>query len=156
VERSGQTAPDVWIEQQLDLIAKWKPLLWVREAGQIRRAVEPFLVKRSRQRGVFCRLEWLANISEKPVRARGFQARASAGCVYLPKTIWADDLLSQLLRFPSGALDDNVDVCSLLGRALNQTVRGFLPPKEEKKKPRDSWAFAFGDYDEETGSWKTA
>lgn len=152
---SGQTASDVWIEAQLDLIKRWKPLMWVGEAGPIRRAIEPFLIKRSRERKVFCRFEWLASINDKPTRARGFQARASMGTVYLPMTDWADDVLSQLLRFPAGALDDKVDVCGLLGRALDQTTKGFLPPKDKKKK-EDSWAKAFGDDEDESLNWKTA
>ena len=70
------------------------------------------------QRKAYCRLEWLASISDKPTRARGFQAKASMGKVFLPKNApWKCHLLSQLLRFPAGKFDDGVDVCSLFGRA---------------------------------------
>jgi predicted phage terminase large subunit-like protein len=148
---SGQTAADVWIDAQLDLIARHKPLLWVGEAGPIRRAIEPFLTKRSRERKVYCRFEWLASITDKPTRARAFQARASMGNVYLPVGTQGDELLSQLLRFPAGAVDDKVDVCSLIGRALDQTKGGIVPKTKDEPK-RDSWGPA---YVEREQSWKT-
>jgi hypothetical protein len=44
----GQTASDVWIERKCDLIVKHKPSCWFGEAGPIRRAVEPFLMRRMR------------------------------------------------------------------------------------------------------------
>ena len=119
-----QATSDVWIESQCDMIARHKPILWIGESGPIRRAVEPFLIQRMEQRQTYCRLEWLASISDKPTRARGFQAKASMGKVFLPKNApWKAHLLSQLLRFPAGKFDDGVDVCSLFGRAGELIMR---------------------------------
>lgn len=133
---SGQTASDVWIETQLDMIDKWKPQCWIGESGPIRRSVEPFLKRRMKERRSLCSLEWLPSISDKPTRARPFQAMASSGMVYLPtKEDWAQRLLRQLLTFPVGVFDDAVDVCSLIGRYLDQMrdakvpVVGIVKPK---------------------------
>lgn len=115
----GQTASDVWIERLCDLICEHEPLCWFGESGPIRRAVEPFMRARLIERAAMVRMEWLPSISDKPTRARSFQAQASMGRVFWPKHAkWAADVQGQLLRFPAGKHDDSVDVCSLIGRGL--------------------------------------
>lgn len=152
---SDQTTSDKWIESELDLIHVHKPLFWVGEAGPIRRSIEPFLTKRSRERKVYCRFEWLASIHDKPTRARAFQARWAMRKVYLPKnTPWADRLLAQLTRFPAGANDDAVDVCSLIGRALDE-IHGASVPVDDSKPKQDRWEKRF-DGDDAEDDWKAA
>lgn len=123
----GQTASDTWIETQLDMVRKWKPQVWIGESGPIRRAVEPFLTRRMKERRDMCSLEWLPSVHDKPTRSRAFQAMASSGMVYLPKTAWADRLMSQLLVFPVGVCDDAVDVCSLIGRFIDRMRDARIP-----------------------------
>lgn len=114
-----QAAPDRWIEAQLDLIVRHKPLCWFGEAGAIRRSVEPFLMRRMEERRAFCRLEWLPSTADKAARCRSFQALAASGKVFVPPVAnWKADVLGQLLRFPAGLHDDAVDACSLIGRGL--------------------------------------
>lgn len=115
----GKATSDVWIDAKCDLIIEHKPACWFGESGVIRRAIEPFMMRRMNERKAFCRVEWLASISDKESRARGFQGLASMGKVFLPKSAaWKDHVLNQLLRFPAGKNDDAVDVCSLQGRGL--------------------------------------
>lgn len=115
----GHTAADVWIEAQADLILKHKPMCWFGESGPIRRAIEPFLLRRLEERRAFCRIEWLPSTADKPTRCRPFQALAASGKVFVPQQAsWKADVIGQLLRFPAGLHDDAVDVCSLLGRGL--------------------------------------
>lgn len=126
----GQTASDVWIDRKCDLIVKHSPDCWFGEAGPIRRAVEPYLMRRMTERKAFCRIEWLASIADKTARCRPFQALASMGKVFLPKQApWRSELVGQLMRFPAGKYDDGVDVCSLVGRGL-EFVK---PPKIAKQ-----------------------
>ncbi len=125
----GQTASDVWIERMCDLILLWKPLIWFGEAGPIRRAIEPFLMRRMQERNAGCRIEWLSSIADKEIRARSIQALASIKAIMLPKhSSWRPDVERQLLQFPSGKYDDAVDVFSLIGRGLEHT--------KPAKKPR--------------------
>lgn len=115
----GQTTADVWIERQCDLIRKHSPACWFGESGPIKRATEPYLLRRMNERRTFCRLEWLPSLAEKTARCRSFQARAAMEKVFLPEeAAWKSELLGQLLRFPAGKYDDGVDVCSLIGRGL--------------------------------------
>jgi predicted phage terminase large subunit-like protein len=124
---SGQTTSDVWTDELIGLVNKYDPFAVVGETGPIRRAVEPFLLKRMEKKKIYCRLEWLPTIGDKAARARSFQGLASMGKVYLPNTDWADDLLRQLMRFPAGVVDDKVDACGLIGRAINQTWAARMP-----------------------------
>lgn len=130
----GQTSTDIWIERQLDLIAKWKPLCCFGEGGVIQKAVGPLLSRRSRERGVHCRMEWLPSVSDKPTRARSFQAYAASGRVYFERG--AD--LSEFLVFPAGKHDDEVDTASLIGRAIDQAHPAIVRA-QPKAKPRDRW-----------------
>lgn len=117
----GQTTSDVWIERQIDLIQSHKPLAWFGESGTIARAIEPMLRRRLHERRAGCRLEWLPSIADKPTRARGFQSRCAMGRVHLPEGEAGDVPLDEYLRFPAGKHDDEVDVASLIGRALDET-----------------------------------
>lgn len=131
-----QATADRWIEAKLDLIAKWRPLAWFGEAGVIQKAVEPMLTRRMRERKVFCRLEWLPSISDKPTRARGFQSRAASGRVFFEPG--AD--LAEFLAFPAGKHDDDVDTASLIGRALDQAHPAILVEAVKPNNPPDLWA----------------
>lgn len=144
----GQTASDEWIERKLDLIAKYKPLAWFGEGGVIQKAIEPMLRRRMRERNIHCRLEWLSSVSDKPTRARSFQAMAATGRVFFEPG--AD--LSEFLVFPAGKHDDDVDTASLIGRAIDQAHPAIVRT-QVNKGPRDRWAKF--DRQEEGQSWKT-
>lgn len=145
----GQTTADVWIERKLDLIARYKPFAWFGESGVIQKAVEPMLRNRMRERGVYCRMEWLPSIADKPSRARGFQARAASGRVYFEPG--AD--IDEFLKFPAGKNDDDVDTASLIGRALDDAHPAIVPVKPADKFV-DRWDAKFND--DESSDWKTA
>ncbi|MDT4815108.1 Terminase-like family protein [compost metagenome] len=145
----GQTAADEWVERKLDLIEKWRPFAWFGEAGVIQKAVEPMLTRRMRERNVFCRMEWLASVADKPSRARGFQARMAMGRVWFEPGAE----ISEFLKFPTGKNDDDVDTASMIGRALDEAHPAVVTVKKTDP-PRDRWARAFEDRGEE--SWKVA
>lgn len=131
----GQSTADVWIERQIDLITHHKPSAWFGEAGVIQKAIEPMLKRRMFKRKALTRLEWLSSISDKPTRARGFQSRAAMGMVAIPIGADGDAFLSELLRFPAGRHDDDVDCASLIGRALDLAHPAIDPPAKDKRMP---------------------
>jgi predicted phage terminase large subunit-like protein len=132
----GQTSADQWIEAKIDLIAKHKPFAWFGEAGVIQKAVEPMLIRRMRERKVFCRMEWVSSIHDKPTRARGFQARAAMGRVWFEQG--AD--LSEFLAFPAGKHDDEVDVAGMIGRALDEVHPAVVAATTAPNNPPDLWS----------------
>lgn len=131
----GQATSDVWIEQKLDLVEKYKPLAWFGEGGVIQKAIEPALLRRMRERKVFCRMVWLPSVADKPTRARSFQAMAASGRVFFEKG--AD--ISEHLSFPAGKHDDDVDCSSLIGRAIDQAHPAIIVNKPKPNNPPDLW-----------------
>jgi predicted phage terminase large subunit-like protein len=132
----GQTDSMEWIERKCDLIIKHEPAMWFGESGPIRRAVEPFMMRRMQERKAWCPIEWLPSINDKASRARSIQGRASMGKVFLPKNAaWKGHVLAQLLRFPAGKHDDAVDVFSLIGRGL-EYIRPAKPKPKKKTERR--------------------
>ena len=145
-----QSSSDVWVETMLDMIDEHKPLTTFGEKGVIQKAIEPILKKRSAERQIYGHFEWIARTANKAAMAQSFRARAASGKVYIPYGDWGDRLLNQLCAFPAGKLDDAVDVCALMGLALDQLI-GHSKPNEDKKPEKDPYGF-----DDEEDSWKVA
>jgi predicted phage terminase large subunit-like protein len=113
-------------------MAQWQPLIWAEENGQIIKSVGPFLDRRQRERRVYSYRRQYASASDKPTRAQSIRARIAMGKVYFPaNAAWATDLVSEMLRFPAGKNDDQVDVLGLFGRMLDDLVSGTNPAPVE-------------------------
>lgn len=150
-----QADPSEWIDAWIDKVAEHKPMAAFEEKGVILRALDSAITRRMRETQTFTRRIGLASASSKAERALGFAARASAGTVYLPRgEPWAIRLLNQLCAFngEDGRQDDAVDVCSLIGRGLDDIHNASAEPAAKKRR-------ASLDYDidtDEEESWKTA
>ena len=144
----------IWVESFLDMVAAHKPLNWGEEQGQIIKSLGPFIDKRMRERRVYCRREQMASVADKPTRCRSFQARAAMGKVYLPHSApWVADFMAELLVFPAGKHDDQVDAIGLIGRMLDTMTTGRAPKAPEP--PQNKWKQAFAKRQSAGGSWKT-
>ena len=123
-----QTPPDEWIDVMLDMMDRWQTLVWGEEKGQIEKSVGPFITKRQNERKIYgARSQWTSAV-DKSVRARAIQARMSMGRVYFPRSApWWPDLRSEMLKFPLGKHDDQVDALSLIGRMLHGLAPGKTP-----------------------------
>ncbi|MEL6646633.1 MAG: terminase family protein [Pseudomonadota bacterium] len=149
---SGQTTSAAWIERAVDLMEKHKPHAFFGETGVIRRAIEPALRKRMRERKVFCRLVWLTRSLDKAASARAIQARAENGLVSISNSFEGSAVIDQAVAFPAGKHDDKVDVLSLLGMAIDQAHPALNFDKQQKSKPKRP-----SDYQSHRGSeesWK--
>jgi phage terminase large subunit-like protein len=104
------------------------------------------LRRRMQERKVYCRLEWMPSVHDKPTRARSFQAMAASGRVYFEPQ--AD--LGEFLSFPAGKYDDEVDTASLIGRAIDQAHPAIVAGVSNNK-PRDRW----NRREREEENWKT-
>ncbi len=138
----SQAESHIWVEAFIDLVDRHKPLNWAEEQGQIIKSLGPFIDKRMRERKVYARREQMTSVADKPTRSRSFQARASMGKVYLPQNApWVADLMTELLSFPVGKHDDQVDALGLVGRLIDTMVGGRIPAAPQKQKTR--WDIAF-------------
>ena len=100
--------------------------------GQIRRALDPFIVRRMKETHTYVTREQFTPSRDKATRARAIQGRMSMGKVYLSADAsWAGELVTELLKFPFGKHDDQVDVLSLFGMMLDKLHgRSVRKPKE--------------------------
>lgn len=152
---SGQKTASEWIEAAIDLMEKHKPYAFFGESGQIRRAIEPILRRRMRERRVHCRLVWLTRTGDKAAMARGIQARAENGMVSISRTDEGKAVLEQLVSFPTGKHDDKVDVWALLGMALDKAHPALVPTKTESEDIRKHTDYV-SSYSSNDDSWKVA
>lgn len=131
-----QTGPDEWIEALCDMILKWKPVGWAEETGQIRSAVGPFLTKRLRERRAFVARAQFPSRKDKAARAQSIRGRVAELGLHVPHHLaWYPDFRSELMSFPNGRNDDQVDALSLIGQALDKLIPGSgpKPPPEPPK-----------------------
>lgn len=136
----GQKSADIWIEAFCDLVAKYKPMSWAEETGQIKSAVGPFLIKRMMQRRVYVNREQFPTRGDKAVRARSIQGRlALDGISYAKNAPWAADFFAEVLNFPASKYDDQVDALGLVGQLLDKMVKGRSIAASKRALPEDGY-----------------
>ena len=120
------------VEQILDLYETWRPGIVGIERGHIEMALGPFLQKRTRERGLseayFKDLK--VGRRDKEARARAIQGRMQQGMVYFPKVaVWTGTMVAELLRFPNGAHDDQVDALAWIGLMMTEFATFYERPE---------------------------
>jgi predicted phage terminase large subunit-like protein len=148
-----QAASDAWVEAFCDLVIEHKPIGWAEEQGQIKAGVGPYLDRRQRERKAYCSREAFPTRGDKAVRAQSIRGRMALEGLYVPiNAPWYPALRSELLSFPAGKHDDQVDALGLVGQLLDNMQAGSKPRVTEKPK-RDR-------YDDEpkddVANWKVA
>ncbi|ANW00677.1 phage terminase large subunit [Bradyrhizobium icense] len=134
-----QAASDVWVEAFCDLVNQWKPMGWAEEQGQIKSGVGPFLDRRQRERRAYVAREQFPTRGDKAVRAQSIRGRMALEGLYVPvNATWYPDLRSELLSFPAGKHDDQVDALGLVGQLLDRMLLGTKPKPTEKPRV-DRW-----------------
>lgn len=149
----GQTASDEWIERFCDLVLQWKPMGWAEETGQIKASLGPFITRRQRERRAFVARETFPTRGDKAVRAQSIRGRMALDGLYVPKNApWLEQFIAEMLTFPTGRHDDQVDALGLIGQLLDKMFKN-APSKPEVPK-------AFTDYALKTptaqpGDWQS-
>jgi predicted phage terminase large subunit-like protein len=153
----GQTDSAAWIEAWCDLVRKWRPTEWAEESGQIRAAVGPYLKRRATERQAFVFRRQFPSRHDKAVRAQSIRARMSMQSLYLPASAaWRADFESELLRFPAGVHDDQVDALSLVGQLLDHISAPVVEVKTKKPYPAPRDWFTEPETDDDAPDWKVA
>jgi predicted phage terminase large subunit-like protein len=149
----GQTSSDLWIEAWCDLVRQWKPAFWAEERGQIISGVGPYLQRRAIERQAYTAREQFASRGDKAVRAQSIRGRMAMLGLYVRQGApWFADLRAELLSFPAGKHDDQVDALGLIGQLLDQISAGQKP---ELPVPKQRDAYRAASEEMQDDSWKT-
>ena len=126
------------VESILNLCTRWYSpnLLLGFEDGQIWRAIEALLKKRMRERRIYPSIVVLRPITDKMARARPLQGRMQQGMIsFNSEGEWFEAARTEMLRFPAGAHDDQVDsIAWMTQMAINRE-----PPHKTAYKEPSSW-----------------
>ena len=126
------------VEAILNLSERWYSpnLLMGFEDGQIWRAIEALLKKRMKERRIYPSIVVLKPITDKMARARPLQGRMQQGMVsFSMHGEWYDSCRMEMLRFPAGVHDDQVDSLAW----MTTMAIGRQPPMKPKHKEPPSW-----------------
>ena len=136
-----QASSDVWVEAFCDLVLRWKPMGWAEEQGQIRAGIGPYLDKRCIERKAFVYREPFPTRGDKAVRAQSIRGRMALSGLYIQENaLWFPALRSELLSFPAGKHDDQVDALGLVGQLLDKMLAGDAPKKRPVKEDQSGYS----------------
>lgn len=148
-------------EEILDVAKRWSGMYGSDysvgvEDGQLWKAFKPLIDKRMAERKEYPSIEVMKPLSDKTARARPLQGRMQQGRVLFPADAsWYPVMRQEMLRFPAGVHDDQVDSLAWAARM----VMGRSPPPHEldRGRPKDrSWRDQL-DLTDNTGvSWLSA
>lgn len=134
----GQSSSDVWIEAFCDLVTRWRPVGWAEETGQIRAGVGPFLDRRARERRAFVARTQFPTRGDKSVRAQSIRGRMALSGLHIPASApWSADLEAELMAFPAGRHDDQVDALGLVGQLLDRMATPAAVRAASSPQPHD-------------------
>ena len=151
----GQENSDVWCDAFCDMVVRWKPMGAAEETGQIKSAIGPWLDRKQRERRAFVARTAFPTKGKKEIRAQSIRGRMAAHGLYIPADApWRADFESELMSFPAGKHDDQVDALGLIGQLLDV----MIPPGKAKPPPlrQDTYARAFNSGGSDDDSWRTA
>ena len=140
----SQSSSDRWVDSFCDLVRKWKPVGWAEETGQIKSGVGPFLVKRMLETEAYTAREQFPTRGDKAVRAQSIRGRMAMQGLHVPRDApWLSDFISELMSFPVGVHDDQVDAIGLVGQLMDRMMQGNRPKTEQRPPmPRNAPAVA--------------
>ena len=112
----------------------YDPVLVAIEQTQITKALGPFLREAMHNQNTYLNvLELNPHRTDKVMRSRSIQARMKAGAVKFDKSSeWYDTFEDELLKFPRGRHDDQVDAMAYLGLIMDKYVEA--PTNEEQEE----------------------
>lgn len=111
------------VEAMLQMMRRWKPIVWWAEGGHISKSLGPFLRKRMYETKTYINVREVTPVRDKQARAQSIQGRMSMRMVHFPEFLPGyNDIVDELLKFPNGIHDDIVDTLAHIGMGLDSLV----------------------------------
>lgn len=140
------------LDEMFSIEEAFHPERWFVESGSIQKALGAALEMEQRARNVYLSLDPMVPTKDKQSRARSIQARMRSHAVRFDKrNAWFADLETELLQFPRGRHDDQVDAMAWLGLGLAamiapETDKDFENTEYQrmKREARESGPFQMG------------
>ncbi len=130
------------IDEMFSVQKRYEPELFAAESGSIEKALGPFLRAEMFKRNIFINLYPMTPTKDKQARARSLQARMRAGGVKFDKEAeWFPALQEEMLRFPKGTHDDQVDALSWVGLMLDQIIEAPTQKEYEEELYEEEFCF---------------
>ena len=109
------------VEHMIDQYVMWDVDYLGMEDGQIWKAIRSQFERRCQERKVYPTFEVLVPLTDKLVRANPLKGRMQLGKVYWPEDgafPWVEPCVRELIVFPNGKHDDQVDACFVAGTPI--------------------------------------
>lgn len=127
------------MEKMFEVQAIWRPVLQGIEQGHIESSIEPVLLKEIGRRRVHLPYEKLKHRGmDKVARAQAIRTLVNQGRVWVPvetSELWVQIFLDELVKFPGGKHDDQVDAFAWIGQMILQ----FAALAEKKVDTTPKW-----------------
>ncbi|GAA4647907.1 hypothetical protein GCM10023116_01690 [Kistimonas scapharcae] len=128
------------VDEIIDGWELWRQDIIGLEEGVIKHSIGPFFDKRIQERRAtslnYSPLK--VGKSDKSARARSIQGMMKQGRVFIPEgASFTPDLINELLQFPNGKHDDQVDALAHIGQMLADMDSPGGEPAKKKKSWRD-------------------
>ena len=132
------------VDTMIDYAVEWDADLIGVEDGQIWKTMQAQWEKRCKERRIYKAWEVLKPLTDKKVRAMPLRGRMQLGKVYFPeKAEWLHECRQELLTFPAGKHDDQVDA---LAWAVRLTLARSAPQLPVPKSKLKSWRDGLSTY----------
>jgi predicted phage terminase large subunit-like protein len=132
----GRFDPLEVIDIFFQIVDKYSPAMFFVESGAIQKSIGPFLNEEQVKRNKFLSMKLVTPAKDKQTRARSIAGRMKAGGVKFDKNSdWYPELEQELLQFPRGKHDDQVDALAYLGLELNE----LITPQTEEEQEEEYW-----------------
>lgn len=130
-----QSTMDKALEKLVPLIQQFRKhglFCWFPEDDNNWKAVAGFFRKRLIKEKAFVAIEPVSpHGHDKPTKALPAQAMASMGLIHIPEGPEGDRVIDQLVRFPTGANDDEVCALSILCRVIDEAHPAVIKPMKD-------------------------
>lgn len=128
------------IDEMFAVQKMYKPEIFIAEEGVIEKSIGPFLYAEQIRRKSYINLATRVPIKDKMSRAQSFKARMRGGGVEFDMDAeWFPTLQAELLAFPRGRYDDQVDGLSWLGLFLDEIAEVDSEEEEDENRYQNEY-----------------